>query len=98
MKGQSMPDTAQINDPYKVQITFVSDVAGIGFLNGVCNITLVAARFTPYGEDVDTDIVIASRLRLDLFCAQRLHEMLGKIIDQNTKGPAQPLAKANEVN
>ncbi len=90
-----MPD---ISDPKNVPVIFISDVAGIGFLNGVCNLTLVTAQFTPSGDVVDTDLVVASRLRFDLFCAQRLYEMLGKIIDQNTKGPAQPPAKASEVN
>ena len=95
-----MPDPKEviILDPHAVPVTFVSDVAGIGFLNGVVNLTLVTARFTPVGKDVDADLVVASRLRFDLFCAQRVHEMLGNILEQNTKGPAQPAPSANEVN
>jgi hypothetical protein len=30
-------------------------------------------------------MVIASRLRMDLHCAQQLHDLVGRIIESNTK-------------
>lgn len=84
-----------LTDPNNVSVTFVSQVAGVGFLNGVLNVTLATARFTPIGSEVTPDIIVSSRLRFDLFCAQELHNLLGKIIEQNTKGPAQPVGKPN---
>lgn len=89
-------EKTKLNDPNNVRVTFVNDVAGIGFLNGVLNVTLVTARFTPIGSAVEADNIVSARLRMDLFCAQSLHTLLGQIIEQNTKGPAQPTK--NEVN
>lgn len=90
-----MSDTnlPSITDPYQVPVTFVNSVVGTGFVNGNCNVTLATARFTPNGDAVQTDLVIASRLRLDLFAVQSLHDALGKILDENTKGPSQPRGK-----
>lgn len=85
----------KISDPNNVPVVFVGDVAGIGFLNGVINLTYATARFTPDGEKVDHDLIISARQRMDLYCAQRLHQMLGDIIEANTKGPAQPAPKPN---
>lgn len=83
-------DQAKLADPYNVPVTFVNEVAAIGFLNGVVNVTFTTARFSPIGEKVETDSIVASRLRLDLHCAQALRDFLDKIVDENTKGPAQP--------
>ena len=70
-----------ITDPHKVQTVFVNQVVGAGQWNAVVNITLATAQFTPNaGDTVDVDLVIASRLRMDLYCAQQLHEALGKQI------------------
>jgi hypothetical protein len=85
----SEENTVKLTDPNHVPVIFVNDVTGIGFLNGVINLTLSTALFTPQGSQVETDLVVASRLRMDLFCAQQLHGLLGKIIEENTKGPAQ---------
>lgn len=87
--------TIKISDPHNVPVTFIGDVGGVGFLNGVINITYVTPRFTPSANRVDNDLVVSGRHRLDLYCAQRLYEMLGEIIEANTKGPAQPAVKAN---
>ena len=86
-------DKLQLPDPNNVPVTFVNEVAAAGFLNGVINLTMAVARFDPVGTDVVPASIIAARLRMDLYCAQSLHALLGKIIEQNTKGPAQPAPK-----
>jgi hypothetical protein len=78
----------KITDPDNVPITFVNEVGNAGFLNGILNVTFTAARFTPEGTQILPDMVIASRLRMDLQCAQQLHTMIGQIIENNTKKPA----------
>lgn len=75
-----------IGDPYKTPTIFVNQVVGCGHLNGVVNITLATAQFTPNTDGgVDPDFVITARLRMDLFCASQVYEQLGKIIEQNIK-------------
>lgn len=83
-------DVGLIPDPNNVPVVFVNSLAGIGFLNGVVNLTFATARWTPRGSEVLADNVISVRLRMDLFCAQSLHELIGQIIEQHTKGAAQP--------
>lgn len=81
-------DSLTISDPDNVPVQFVNQVVGSGHLNGVLNITLATARFTPNNSaKVDIDLVIASRLRMDLFCATQLRDVLNGIIEQ-TKAPA----------
>ena len=72
----------KITDPFHVNTTFVNDVVASGSLNGVVNLTFATALFSP-GEDnkVDPDLVISSRLRMDLYCAQNLYAALGKILE-----------------
>lgn len=74
-----------ITDPYQVPVVFVNQVACSGFLNGNCNLTLATARFTPEGGKVAADLVVTSRLRMDLFCVQQLRDTLDQILTQNTK-------------
>jgi len=74
-----------VTDPYQTPVIFVSQVVGTGFLNGVVNLTLATARFTPSGGRVEPDLVVSSRLRMDLFCAQQLRNEIDRIILQNTK-------------
>lgn len=75
-----------ISDPHRVPVVFVNQVAGSGFLNGNLNLTFSTAFFSPQSDGtVDPDLVITSRLRMDLFCAQQLYAELGKIIEQNVK-------------
>lgn len=72
-----------IKDPHSVPVTFCSQVVGAGHLNNVVNVTMATARFTPDNDGgVDPDFVVSARLRMDLFCAQQLHEQLGQIIAQ----------------
>lgn len=75
-----------VSDPYRVPIAFANQLVGSGYLNGVVNLTLAAAHFTPQDDGkINPDLVITARLRMDLFCAQQLHEHLGRIIEQNLK-------------
>lgn len=72
-----------ITDPHNVLTTFVSDIASSGYGNGVVNMTFVTARFTPTGtekDDLIPDLIISNRLRMDMYCAQRLYEQLDHII------------------
>jgi hypothetical protein len=80
-----------IQDPNSVQVTFVNDLSGIGFLNGNINLTLTVARWTPefMGQDnISADLIVAARLRMDLMCAQVLRDALTKIIDDETRRPS----------
>lgn len=81
------------SDPHNIQVTFYNEVGNVGFLNGIINVTLITAQFTPQGDQIVPDMVVASRLRFDLVCAQQLHQMLGQIIEANTK-----LASTAKVN
>jgi len=84
-------EIVSITDPYKTPTTFVNQVAGAGFLNGVVNVTMATAQFTPQANGIVTpDLVITSRLRMDLFCAQQLYAELGRIIQQNTRTDEKP--------
>jgi hypothetical protein len=74
-----------ITDPYQVPVVFTNQLVGSGFLNGNLNLTFATARFTPNGDGIEPDLVITSRLRMDLFCAQQLYERLGKIIAETVK-------------
>lgn len=72
-------------------ITFVNSVAVSGFLNGVINVAFNTAQFLPEwnsGEltgKVAVSEVITANLRMDLHCAQQLHDSLATIIAQQTK-------------
>lgn len=81
--------TLKITDPHNVPVTFVSQVLGQGHANGVVNLTLGVARWTPdglpvekdeEGAKVEIDMVIASRLRMDLSCAKQLRDSLDSIL------------------
>jgi hypothetical protein len=80
-----MTEPLKITDPDNIPITFVNEIGNVGFLNGIMNITFTAARFTPDGSQIAPDMVIASRLRMDLHCAQQLCDLVGQIIANNTK-------------
>jgi hypothetical protein len=70
-----------IRDPHAVPVTFVNQTVGSGHLNGVVNLTFALAQFTPTDDGaIDTDMVIAARLRMDMLCATQLHELLGAIL------------------
>jgi hypothetical protein len=81
----------------KCPVTFVTGLAVRGFNNGNINLALSVAQFLP--EEIDGKVqvtaqeVIVANLRMDLFCAQQVHEALGKILEDQTKP-----AKKSEVN
>lgn len=75
-------------------ITFVNSVAVSGFLNGVLNLGFSSAQFLPTKDGkVELAEIITANLRMDLLCAQQLHDSLAKILEQQTK----PASKA-EMN
>ena len=72
---------ALIGDPNNAQVVFVNQVLGQGHLNGVINLTFGVARFTPgEGDKVEPDMVIASRLRMDLVCAMQLRDSIDELL------------------
>lgn len=78
-----------VTDPHKTPTVFVNQVAGCGHLNGVVNVTFATAQFTPNKEGkIDPDLVITSRLRMDMACARQLHEQIGRILDQQNIAPS----------
>lgn len=72
-----------ITDPYNVQIQFASVLLSFGHWNGILNLTLGTPRFTPTTtvDNPSPDLVVTSRLRLDLDCAQALYAALGRFIE-----------------
>lgn len=77
-----------ITDPHKVPAVFVNSVCNSGHLNHVVNITFATALFTPSDNNkVDPDMIVTARLRMDLVCAQQLHECLDRIMKQVSVKP-----------
>jgi hypothetical protein len=77
---------------------FVNSVAVSGFSNGICNFAFSTARFIPAVDangkpdgKVDLAEIITANLRMDLFCAQQLHDSLASILAQQTKPVAKDL-------
>ncbi len=69
-----------------VPITFVNSVAVSGFLNGIINLGFSTAQFLPSGDGkVSPAEIITANLRMDLLCAQMLHDSLANILAQQTK-------------
>jgi len=86
-----MSEPLKIVDPNNVRVEFVNTVGGSGFLNGVLNLTLLTARWTPDGtESVPVDLIVGSRLRFDLKCAQEIRDALDAIIESNSKPAGKP--------
>lgn len=75
-----------VTDPHRLQPVFINRVVGQGILNGVVNVTLATFAFTPTAEgNIDPDLVISGRLRMDIACAKQLHDALGGILEQALK-------------
>lgn len=86
-----MSEPLEITDPDKVKVCFVNTVGGSGFLNGVINLTLLTALWTPDGsETIPVDLIVGSRLRFDLKCAQDIRDALSVIIEAQTKPASKP--------
>lgn len=88
-----MSNILTVTDPNNVPVTFVNQVLGQGHANGVINLTLGVARWTPVGprEDapngvVEVDMVIASRLRMDLQCAKQMRDSLNELLSKLLPG------------
>lgn len=85
-----MSEKLVITDPHNVQVTFVNQVLGQGHVNGVVNVTLGQARFTPTAllyepsegaiDTVETDMIVAARLRMDIGCAKQLRDSLDALL------------------
>jgi hypothetical protein len=69
----------------KTPITFVNSVAVSGFLNGICNFCFTTAHYLPSEGKVALAEVVTANLRMDLHCAQQLHDSLASILAQQTK-------------
>ena len=65
-------------------IVFVNSVAVSGFLNGVCNFCFTSAQYLPADGKVVLAEVVTANLRMDLHCAQQLHDSIAKILEQQT--------------
>ena len=95
----------EISDPNNEPVKWANQVLGQGHVNGVVNITLGQARFTPLyltddplpeGESsVSTDMIVAARLRMDLACAKQLRDSLDALL-RNLLYP-QYLARTDNV-
>ena len=82
------PDVLPVTDPHRVPVVFVNQVIGSGHLNGNVNLSFATAYFTLRDGEIDPDLVVTSRLRMDMFCVAQLYAVLGKIIqDQNGTKP-----------
>lgn len=70
---------------------YVNAVEVHGSLNGVVNLLFSTAKFSP-GESNDVKVTkyLAVDLRFDLFCAQQVHDALGKILAEQTKPATKP--------
>ena len=75
-----------------VGVTFVNVLVGQGVLNGVVNLQFGAYHFTPNGEAIDPDLVVACRMRMDIECAKQLYNSLAVLISASEKeaGEAPP--------
>lgn len=73
----------------KLEITFVNSVAVSGHGNGVVNLAFTTAAYLPNLDRdgkrvVDLAEFVSANLRMDLFCAQQLHDSLASILAQQT--------------
>ena len=80
----------KVSDYQDVMPTFITQVVNSGILNGVVNVKFATARWTPNPTpddpgNVDPDLVITCDLRMDLYAAQQLRDVLDGLIEKNTK-------------
>ncbi len=68
-----------------VPVVFVNSVAVSGFGNGVCNFAFSTAQYLPKDGKVEVAEIITANLRMDLLCAQQLHDSLASILAQQVK-------------
>ena len=73
----------------EVGVTFVNRVLGSGIFNGVVNIQFGVFQFTTTeSSKVDPDIVVCSRLRMDIECATMLRDTLDNLLSTLNVPPA----------
>ena len=73
-------------DPHNIAVTFVNQLVGSGHMNGVANFTFATAQWTPRDDgSIDPDMVISSRLRMDLGCVTQLRDACDVILQANLK-------------
>ncbi len=72
-------------------VIFVNSVAVSGFNNGVCNFAFSTAEFVPADGKVEVSEFISANLRMDLYCAQQLHDSLANILAQQVKTASKDL-------
>ena len=92
-----MAEEQKIQDSPTSEPVFVNVVLGRGMSNNVVNVTLATYFWSPYGEKVDPDLRITSRLRMDLVCAVQLRDTLNELLDSLAKSAALA-AKSNGVD
>ena len=80
-----MPDNT-ITDPHHTLPLYCNMVVGSGVLNGVANLTLAVAQFTPQGDAIEPDFVINCRLRMDMQCLAALYEQIGHMLHPQSSG------------
>lgn len=86
MSSEPTTTSVSISDPHQIRPVFVNSVIGQGHLNGVVNLTFGTFQFTPTMDGkIDPDMVVSSRLRMDMTCAKQLHAALTAIFDQLIK-------------
>lgn len=94
-KTEQKTETVRITDPHNVPITFFNQVVAAGHFNGVVNLTLGAARFSPTEAGaIDTDMIVAARLRMDMAGAVQMRDQLDRIITQAEAAMRSVLATA----
>lgn len=66
-----------------VGVTFVNAVLGRGILNNVVNLQFGTFLFMPNEatDEVDTELAVSCRLRMDRPCAQQLYDVLGELLN-----------------
>lgn len=70
----------------EIPVQFVNSVLVSGFLNGVVNLGFSTAQFVADGDGkVKPAEILTANLRMDLYCAQQLHDSLASILAQQTK-------------
>ncbi len=77
-------DRLTISDPHSVPVVFANYLSNSGVLNNVVNVTLATAQFTVRDDGtIDPDLIVCSRLRMDLVCARALYDALKQILEQS---------------
>lgn len=82
-----MPDA---KDPADAPLIVASAIELSGHNNGICNILLNRVVYVPVANSdgstrIEAHKVYPADIRFDLFCAQQIHDALGKILDEQTK-------------